>query len=110
MTNQASMRHLALIAILTLVSGSFLVTASEAAKKSTASGTAQATWMLPADAPSGGCGSDGDPDNPTVDQPQSRGNAIPGDVELVRRVSFVSGDGGGVALWWSRLLQLIGIR
>ena len=110
MTNQASMRHLALIAILTLASGSFLATASQAAVKSSGSNQWQAAWMLPSTTTSDGCGSDGDPDNPTVDRPETVGKRASSGAKVVEQPQLGFGDGGGAGLWWSRLLQLIGIR
>ena len=106
MSIQASKRHLALIAILTMAFGMLMVSASQAAVKSSGGAVYQVSWTPPSDDSSGGCGTDGDPDNPTVDHPQSRGNAISDGVELVDQPRL----GGGAALWWSRLLQLVGIR
>lgn len=110
MSIQASTRHLALFAILTMAFGLLAVSSSQAAVKSSGGATLQVSWMPATDAPSDGCGTDGDPDNPTVDHPQSRGNAVFDDVVSVSQPRFGFGDGGGLAIWWSRLLQLIGIR
>jgi hypothetical protein len=108
---QASTRHLALLATLTLAFGLLAVSSSQAAVKSFGGSQVEVSWMSPADVPPDGCGTDGDPDNPTVDHPQTTGNSLPGGVVVVEQPRvFGFGDGGDAANWWSRLLQLIGIR
>ena len=109
MSIPASTRHLALIAVFSLAIGSLSATVGQAAISSSGSTGSQVSWLPPTDH-LGGSGSDGDPDNPTVDQPQTRTKGAPGKSEPGIPPSVGFGGESDVWVWWSRLLRLIGIR
>lgn len=113
MSSSDSMRRAALTLLFALSIGVFVfaLAAGEAASSSSGSGGSYQHWLPEGEQEGDQCGSDGDPDNPTVDQPppQTRGNGeATGDVVSAKsgkwslRVSW--------EVWLTRLLQLMGIR
>lgn len=109
MSSSDSMRRAALTLLFALSIGLFTVTAGEAVTSYSPDGDSQPQWLPPEGQGDSGCGSDGDPDNPTVDQPQTRGNGewVGGGVEVYspKRSSRALWE-----VWLTRLLQLMGIR
>lgn len=107
MSSSAFTRHIALAITLTLALVAFPVASSHAGSSS-GSSTPWSNWLPASEGDDGGCGSDGDPDNPTVDRPRASDGST--DVVLIGSPSDEPLERVLWEVWLSRLLQLMGIR
>ena len=83
MSSSVSMRHIALFLSLTLALAVFA--ASPGHSGATVGTTSSSVGMFaPGGGEGGDCGTDGDPDNPTVDSPRTSRNGASGDYLQIR--------------------------